>query len=390
MIAPDGGGRERLTAGSDAAGPRPMPTRTARRRRSLRRVLVILATGLAIEYLVVPQLSGAREALDTLGGVEPGALALGLVLELLAVLSYAQLTRTLIPHEVRPSYGRAARITLSTLGLSHVVPGGAAVGPTLGFRLLTNAGVPPGDAAFTVASQSIGSAVCLNLLLWAGLVVSIPVRGFNPLYGTAAIIGAVLLAVVAAAVVSATRGEDRIVGLVSRAADRVSFLDAEAVADALRRAAARLRDLVADWGLMIRATAWAAANWLLDIAALGVFLAAYGVDVRIDALVISFGLAHVLAAIPLTPGGLGVVEATLTAVLVGFGVPQAEALLGVVTYRLASFWLPIPLGAISYLTLRIRPRQPAGEDLFETATETLDAAPTAREWAEDHGIDLGR
>jgi hypothetical protein len=46
------------------------------------------------------------------------------------------------------------------------------------------------------------------------------------------------------------------------------------------------------------------------------------------------------------------VEVTLAALLVGFGTPRDAAGLGVASYRLVSFWLPIPLGAASYLSLR--------------------------------------
>ena len=67
----------------------------------------------------------------------------------------------------------------------------------------------------------------------------------------------------------------------------------------------------------------------------------------------AYGLANVLAAIPLTPGGLGVVEATLTSTLVGFSTPRAVAMLGVVGYRLVNFWLPIPLGGLAYLSLQL-------------------------------------
>ena len=72
-----------------------------------------------------------------------------------------------------------------------------------------------------------------------------------------------------------------------------------------------------------------------------------------DGLLVSFGLAYVLAAIPVTPGGLGVVEAVLSTTLVAFGAPSGVALLGVVSYRLVNFWLPIPLGGIAYLSLHV-------------------------------------
>ena len=99
---------------------------------------------------------------------------------------------------------------------------------------------------------------------------------------------------------------------------------------------------------------WAAANWLFDAASLWAFVAAYGhVTEPID-LFVAYGVANVLAAVPLTPGGLGIVEAVAATSLIGFGVPAAVAWLGVISWRLFNFWLPIPVGAGAYLSLRVR------------------------------------
>ena len=113
--------------------------------------------------------------------------------------------------------------------------------------------------------------------------------------------------------------------------------------------------LGADRPLLARAALWAMANWLLSAASLWVFVAAFGYRTDLDGLIVAFGLANVLAAIPLTPGGLGVVEAVLTSALVGFGAPRGTAVLGVVVYRLVNFWLPIPIGGLAYLSLKVGP-----------------------------------
>ena len=70
-------------------------------------------------------------------------------------------------------------------------------------------------------------------------------------------------------------------------------------------------------------------------------------------LLVAFGLANELASIPITPGGLGIVEGVYIPTLVGFGVPVATATVTVLTYRIAQFWLPILVGAVSYASLRI-------------------------------------
>lgn len=361
-------------------------------RRRIRRVVYFLGCVLVLEYLVLPQIAGARHAVHVLGDVDPGWLVAGVVLEALAIAAYTQLTRSLIPAASRPGFGTTSRITLSTLAASHVVPGGSAVGASLGYRLLTNEGVSGPDTAFALATQGLGSAVDLNILLWLGLVASIPSHGFNPLYLSAALLGALLLGGVGVAVLMATRGEDRMVGVVCRVAGRVPFLDGPTLAESLRRVAARLRTLLDDRPLMWRSTGWATANWLLDAGALWVFVRAFGGHPGPAGIVVSFGLANVLAAIPLTPGGLGVVEATLTALLVGFGVPRGQAVIGVVTYRLANFWLPIPLGAAAYVSLsvgRLRDRHRAREALRVAAEAAMDETPTRREWARAHAIGPG-
>ena len=72
--------------------------------------------------------------------------------------------------------------------------------------------------------------------------------------------------------------------------------------------------------------------------------------------------AQVLAQIPVTPGGLGFVEAGLAAMLVLAGVGAADAALDL-AYRLASYWLPLPAGAAAWGIHAWRYRQrPAPQD----------------------------
>jgi hypothetical protein len=104
---------------------------------------------------------------------------------------------------------------------------------------------------------------------------------------------------------------------------------------------------------------------------------------------VSYGLANVLAAIPLTPGGLGVVEAVLTSTLVGFGTTRGVAILGVISWRLVNFWLPIPVGGVAYLSLRGRPSPPK-EQLTRLAEESALGADRPKDWLERHGISVSR
>lgn len=302
-------------------------------------------------FLVLPQIGGTRRALGLLASIHPQYIAGALALEVLALLAYAQLSRSLLPRPDRPGLWEMFRVVLSSLAVNHVVPGGAAAGGVLQFRLLTRAGTDPARASFVMATQSLGSALVLNALLWVGLLVSIPTTGFQPLYATAAAVGALLLGLAAFAVFALTRGSTWTVEIIGRIADRTHRLDGEALIAAFERAAEQLRGLGREPRLALTAAAWATANWLLDAAVLWLFLAAFGYRADIAGLLVAYGLANVLAAIPLSPGGLGVVETTLIVSLVGFGAPRAIASLGVASYRVVQFWLPIPAGAAAWASL---------------------------------------
>jgi uncharacterized protein (TIRG00374 family) len=355
--------------------------------RNLRRVVAGLLLVLVIEYLVLPQVAGARRSLGLLTHVNMAHVLVGFALGAASVVAYAQLTRGVLPRTASaPGLWTVLRIQLSTLAVSHVVPGGAAAGTGLGYRLLTDAGVSGPDAGFALATQSIGSAVVLNVLLWLGLVVSIPLRGFNPLYVTAAIVGLVLVGGFSLAVLALTRGEERAANFLREVARRIRFVDEDTMDRLVRRLASRLRVLMADRPLMTRTVGWAAANWLLDAASLWVFLLAFGHRMAIDGLIVAYGLAYVLAAIPVTPGGLGVVETVLTTTLVGFGAPRGVAVLGVISYRLVNFWLPIPVGSGAYLSLRLRPEARRADELRRIAEQAAREAEDLRTWAARHGV----
>ncbi len=95
-------------------------------------------------------------------------------------------------------------------------------------------------------------------------------------------------------------------------------------------------------------------NWLFDYLALLAALTAVGSRPRPSLVLLAYVAAAVLGMIPLTPGGLGFVEAGLTATLTLAGVNAADAVLATLAYRLVSYWLPLVVGPIAYLLHRRR------------------------------------
>jgi uncharacterized protein (TIRG00374 family) len=102
-----------------------------------------------------------------------------------------------------------------------------------------------------------------------------------------------------------------------------------------------------------------ASDLLLDLRTLDLVFLAFGYQPGFGPLAVAYAAANIASAIPITPGGLGVVEVTLVAITVGFGAPRATAVLAVLGYRVVN-WLPLLPGAVAYLRLRLSPK--AGDE----------------------------
>jgi len=357
-------------AGGDAASSR---------RKVWVRTLKTVGTAVVIYFFVLPLIPGFRRALDDLLDVDRSMLLLGVGLEFLALLCYSLLTRAALgPEGDKLTVMRLFRIQLSTKALGSIMPAGSAASSALGYRLLTLSGVHGPDAGFALATAGIGSAVVLNLILWFGLIISVPFRGVNALYGFAAIVGIILMLVASALIFGLVEGQGRAERAVRWLARHIR-LDADRVSEVIRHLGNRLEGLIADRQLLIRVVAWASANWLFDMAAVYVFLRAFGGNLAIDGLIVAFGLANVMAVVPITPGGLGIIEGIYIPTIVGFGLSRSTATVGILAYRLAQFWLPIVIGAGCYLSLRVGPWSLDRKDRLKPLRVVAEEAVTKSE-----------
>ena len=351
--------------------------------RFLRRGVVLIVLVLVLEYFVLPELTLARRSVYALSHVNPFLLVLAFALEVASLFAYAKLTVVVLPPNSL-SLSKAWRINLASLSVSHTVPGGTAGGTGLSVRMMTSEGISVTDVGFATATQGIGSAVLLNLMLWLALVISIPINGFNSLYVSVAIVSVLLVGLFAALIAGFMSGEGWAITALRKLAHRFRFLPEDKVERSVRQIADRLHAIARNPQLIRRGLLWAALNWLLDAACLYVcLLALHHVVDPIDVLV-AYGVGNVLAAIPLTPGGLGTVEFFVGLLLHGFGVPAGIAGLAVLGWRLFNFWLPIPVGAGCYMSLRvergasIRERRRALTAMGEVARRSLEGGPDAK------------
>jgi uncharacterized protein (TIRG00374 family) len=120
---------------------------------------------------------------------------------------------------------------------------------------------------------------------------------------------------------------------------------------------AAVAPLLARPGAPARVAGWSTVNWTLQLAALWTVFVAFGLSMPVGVLIIGFGAANLATALPHTPGGLGVVEAGMTATYIALGVPTTTALVGVLCYRLIGHWLPVLVAVpLTVRSWRMRPQ----------------------------------
>jgi uncharacterized protein (TIRG00374 family) len=240
--------------------------------------------------------------------------------------------------------------------LGRIVPGGAATAAALQYRMLAQGGVESTGigAGLTAGSLLLLAALCALPVLAvpfviAGLVVP------ETLLEAALLGGVLFLGLFAIGAVLMTG--DRAIGAVGRALAWVlrKLRRGENAATLPERLTAQRnrvrRRLGRRWP---EAVAGAVGRWILDFLTLLAALEAVGARPNLALALLAYVAAQLLAQVPLTPGGLGVVEAGMTATLALAGVGGAAAAAATLAYRLASYWLQLPAGLVAYTLHRHR------------------------------------
>lgn len=308
-----------------------------------------------IEYFVVPQLSGARESWEATRAGDLWWLAVAFVLESVSLLCYSGLTLAVLRSSGAPPYRTVLRIDLTAYGLSHVIPGGGASSAAVRFRLFWRAGVRTQDAVTATAVTTAVTTCTLVAEFIAGLVVTLREPGDHPYLVTAAWVATGALVFVALVLGVLRVFPESTIRTAVVVARRVPLLRPEGVESLGRGMVDRLRLLAADRRSIVQAVSWSLGYYAADTLCLYVSVRAFGYSPDIPGLVAAYGLVNLLALLPLTPGGLGIVEGVLVPVLVSFGTPRGVALLGVLAWRFFAFWMPIPVSSLTYLSLRAGP-----------------------------------
>jgi uncharacterized membrane protein YbhN (UPF0104 family) len=298
---------------------------------------VVTAVALTVAaYLLVGEISGVN-VLGTLRHADPVWLGLAILGSALTYLAAAENLAAFVPKRLSLIRGFCVQLATAFVGV--------AMPPTVGHvavnaRYLHRQQVDEDSIAAAVTlSQIVNIVVTVLLLIAFGLLTGSGLSRFKIAPGADLLIG---LAVIAG------------VGIVVLAVPQTRAKLAGTVWPHLRSIGPRLLDAVSN---PLRLALSAGANLLLTAAYLLAFIAALravGAHPAILPAAVVYLAGNAVGSAAPTPGGLGGVEAVLAAGLTAMGIPADQAIPAVLVFRLATFWLPIPAGWLSYLLLQRR------------------------------------
>jgi uncharacterized protein (TIRG00374 family) len=323
----------------------------------VKRLVVVVVAGVAL-YLVLPELFAVFHSWPRLATLD----LLWFVPALLAEGAHFVCTFSLQRIALRTkAWFSVITAQLAGNAISLIVPGGAAAGAAVQFRMLAVSGMDATDAVGGLTAFSflgIGGLLALPVFVLPVVLFGAPVsRGL----ADAAIIGAIgfVLFVALGTWVMAADAPLRYAGRAAQAVRNRLLRKREPIVGLPERLVEQ-RDLIRtvlgqQWW---QATLLSAGRLGFDYLCLLFSVRAVGAHPRPSLVLLAYAVAGIIGLVPITPGGLGIVEASLSGLLVLAGLDGAQAVLATLAYRLASYWIPLMSGPFAYGAFKLRYRHP--------------------------------
>src|SRR5580704_16830432 len=319
----------------------------------LKATVAALVAGITI-YLVFPTLTAVFGSWPKLRSLNP----LWFIVALVAQAAHFTCTIALQRIALRTkAWYSVATSQLAGNSISLVVPGGQAVGAATQFRMLAASG---NDAATAVGGLTafsllgIGGLLALPIFVLPAIIAGTPIDSSLEHAALLGIVAFVLFAAFGAAVLMMERPLRWAGDVVQLARNRVKRRSEPmtGLADRLVYERNRIRDVL---GRRWKAALLLSSGRLaFDFLTLLACIRATGVKPNPSLVLLAYAVAGLLELVPVTPGGLGIVEAGLSGMLILAGIPGGLAVVATLAYRIISYWLPILVGPVAYGLFRAR------------------------------------
>jgi uncharacterized protein (TIRG00374 family) len=348
---------DEVSSGSDTPDDSRPPT--PGRRRWLRAAVITVAL-IATVVVLRDKLPPPHQVASAIRSAQPGWLLLGSVAEGVSMSMFARQQLWLLRgFGVSTTIWRSLAVTYSRSAIAISMPAGSAVSAGFAYRAFRTWGASPEVAGTVMMLSGLLSSVGLGLLCMFGffaLLLTQPASTVHtyPLGTAIAVSAAVALAAFSAwSTANARRADGARWG--SRSAEAGTAKPASP-ARRLVGLGRRIGTVALTMPLRHRRVAltFAVANWLADLCCLVAVAQAFHLPLSFYQLGTVYVLVQLVRQVPVTPGGVGVIEASLLASLVAAGASQGPAGAVVLGYRLFSAWLIIPAGLFAWALLRRR------------------------------------
>ena len=323
---------------------------------ALRRGVTVAVIGGAV-WAAYDHRSQLSTAGSMLSHIRVSWLLIAIAAELVSFVVFARLQRWLLrAGGVQVPLLSMIEIALAGNAMSTSLPGGPAWSATWAFGQLRRRGANRVLAGWVIVVAGALSSFAVFVIVAAGAWVAGNSGPFAHLRWLAAALAAIPILVAIA--IEASRHSQRVNEFLAGAWMAVSshVRPLRAIGRLVRRTVDSLglvRPGLTGWA---EAFALALANWLYDAAALVAVIEALHISVPWRDVLVIYGFTQVSASLPVTPGGLGVVEASMAALLVAYGTPSTSAVAVVLLYRIVSFWGLVPIGWVVWFGLEIAHR----------------------------------
>ncbi len=302
-------------------------------------------------YFVAIHARDLRAASHLLAGLRWPWILVAVLCEGVSMLVLARLQRRLLRiGGAKVSIRTMLGVTVAANAMDATLPGGIAWAGAWVFNQLSRRGVPRAQRVWMFLAAGAVSSFTLFVVVAGGVELA---GGSGPMAGLR--IPALILASIplAGGAWLLLRRIPR-VRLACQAAGRrlaARSLFARRLQRVLGGFAGRLTTVRPGPAAWADALAMGLANWLLDAAVLIAVLQALAIPVPWRAILVIYGVVQVAGSLPVTPGGLGIVEGSLAGLLAAYGTGGEQALAAVMAYRLVSFWGMVPAGWLVWLHL---------------------------------------
>ncbi|HEX3332782.1 MAG TPA: lysylphosphatidylglycerol synthase transmembrane domain-containing protein [Acidimicrobiales bacterium] len=347
-----------------AAAPASADEPAGRRRRLPRWILALWpATRIAIGFALVGlavwvlsskggELSGFTSVFSTLNWWwVPPAFAV----EIGSYFCFAMMQRDLLlAGHLRPPFWTLFKLTFGSQALTNSLPIGNAVSTVYGFRWFRRFGADNTLAVWALAGTLVAAFVSLSFVAIIGLALATNAGASFDLVPVLIGVFAVTLAIGSLFVYERPL-HLAVTGLLWLSVTLTGRPHGD-THEQIGRIMAWMTAVRLNWTQIGRIVGWGTTNWLLDCACFAMMFPALRAPIPWEGLLLAYGAGQLAASLPITPGGLGVVEGSITVALVAFGGAETSTAYGVLLYRIISFWFILGLGwfLIGEMALEVR------------------------------------